>query len=328
MSGQYTGAWLSSLNEASKSKAWVFYTFFFAYFRASLHTIGGYDEISTEFLRVPSNAHVKSLAKKYLPTPSGLVAQIMGQDPVLMADMTAALVERGAPRIDLNCGCPSNTVVGRGAGSSLLKTPELLYRILKSMVNASKVPVSAKLRSGFADTSLFKENLLAAQEAGAEFITLHPRTKVEGYRPPANWDLIQEAKETIRIPLVGNGDILTVADALRLLKHSACDGLMIGRGAIRNPWIFHEIKAHFSHEKVNKSKEGIQFFLKTLLDSIEKTIDYQRAQVNKLKGIAQHLLRQTPSLEEKLKYLLRQKTTAKEFLILLEEALLCSGVYE
>ena len=298
------------------------------HFRAALHTIGGYDEISTEFLRVPSNAHVKSLAKKYLPTPSGLVAQIMGQDPVLMADMTAALVERGAPRIDLNCGCPSNTVVGRGAGSSLLKTPELLYRILKSMVSVSKVPVSAKLRSGFADTSLFKENLLAAQEAGAAFLTLHPRTKVEGYRPPANWDLIREAKETIRIPLVGNGDILTVADALRLLKHSACDGLMIGRGSIRNPWIFHEIKAHFSHEKVSKNKEGIQFFLKTLLDSIEKTIDYQRAQVNKLKGIAQHLLRQTPSLEEKLKYLLRQKTTAKEFLILLEEALLCSGVYE
>src|SRR5271154_1233865 len=102
------------------------------------------------------------------------------------------------------------------------------------------------MRSGFEDISLFQENLLAAQESGVRYITLHPRTKVDGYGPPARWDLIAEAKSLLKIPLVGNGDILTVADALDMLRTTKCDALMIGRGSIMNPFLFHQIRTHFS----------------------------------------------------------------------------------
>jgi tRNA-dihydrouridine synthase C len=218
-------------------------------FRKAMASVGGFDEAVSEFLRVPTNAHVKSLAKEYQADELGTIplpAQIMGSDPDLMAEMAHELQERGAPRIDLNCGCPSNTVTGRGAGSSLLKDPELLHKIAHAMVKAVDVPVTVKMRSGFEDTSLFTDNLLAAQESGIKFLTLHPRTKVEGYGPPAHWDLIAKAKTILKIPIVGNGDILNVQDALRMLAETHCDALMVGRGSVINPFIFHQIRAHFS----------------------------------------------------------------------------------
>lgn len=192
-------------------------------FRIAMSKVGGFDQACTEFIRVPRNAHVASLARVYDPDELGQVpiaAQIMGGEPHLMAEMVLELNRRGAKRIDLNCGCPSNTVTGKGAGSSLLKDPNHLYDVARAMVKASLVPVTAKLRSGFEDTSLFKENLLAAQESGIAFLTLHPRTKVDGYKPPARWDLIAQAKELLQIPVVGNGDINSVKDALEIANTS------------------------------------------------------------------------------------------------------------
>lgn len=214
-------------------------------FRRTMAWVGGFDWACTEFIRVSLNPHIPSLAKMYEAGETGaipLAAQLMGSEPEMMGLMAKAVEERGAPRIDLNCGCPSNTVTGKGAGSSLLKTPELLNRVLSAMVKAVKVPVTAKLRAGFTDTSLFRENLLAAQESGIAFLALHPRTKEDGYGPPARWPLIAEAKSLLKIPVIGNGDILTVADAARMRRETKCDGLMIGRGAIANPWIFQEIR--------------------------------------------------------------------------------------
>jgi nifR3 family TIM-barrel protein len=218
-------------------------------FRKAMASIGGFDEAVRDFLRVPREAHIESLARGYTAdeiAPIPLAAQLMGSELDLMAAMAREMEKKGAPRIDLNCGCPSNTVTGKGAGSSLLKEPEFLHEVAKSIVQAVSIPVTVKMRSGFEDTSLFKENLLAAQESGIRYITLHPRTKVDGYGPPANWDLIAEAKSILKIPVVGNGDILNVEDALRMLKTTRCDGLMIGRGSIINPFLFHQIKAHFS----------------------------------------------------------------------------------
>lgn len=220
-------------------------------FRKAMATIGGFDEAVRDFLRVPSNAHVESLAKRYQAceiTPIPLACQLMGSDPNLMADMAKEIERLGAHRIDLNCGCPSNTVTGRGAGSSLLKDPDYLHQVAKAMVKAVSIPVTAKLRSGFDDISLFKENLLAAQESGIKYLTLHPRTKVDGYGPPAKWELIAEAKALLKIPVVGNGDILTVDDAIKMLKITQCDALMIGRGSVINPFIFQQIKAYFAKE--------------------------------------------------------------------------------
>lgn len=270
-------------------------------FRRAMAAIGGFDESCTEFLRVPSNAHVISLAKQYIPNQSCPIpeaAQIMGSDPELMAEMTREVVKRGAPRVDLNCGCPSNTVTGRGAGSSLLKEPDHLYKVAKAMVDAVNIPVTAKLRSGFEDTSLFKENLLAAQESGIRFLTLHPRTKVDGYGPPARWDLIAEAKQILRIPVVGNGDILTVEDALKMLNQTKCDALMIGRGSVINPFIFHAIKAHFSGISFQRSWSDFMTFLNTFIQEIpfEMTL---RGKLNKLKQLFSFLFRGNHWLQEK-----------------------------
>lgn len=278
-------------------------------FRKAMTTIGGFDEACTEFLRVPHEGFVPGLAKKYTSNelaPYPQAVQIMGSSKELMAQLCPLLEEKGAPRIDLNCGCPSNTVTGRGAGSSLLKEPSLLHDIAKAMVKSVKIPVTAKLRTGFADTSLFKENLVAAQEAGVSFITLHPRTKVDGYTPPAKWEFIAEAKSILKIPVIGNGDILTLEDALRMLKETNCDALMIGRGAVINPWIFHEIKAHFENKPLNKSWKQLEVFIEVFVDTLSKD-SHEKNKVNHLKQLTSFLFRHNDFLIQKRMELLKEQ---------------------
>lgn len=268
-------------------------------FRKAIASIGGFDEAVRDFLRVPSNAHVKSLSKVYCPnelSPIPLAAQIMGSDTTLMAAMGQELVLRGAPRIDVNCGCPSNTVTGKGAGSSLLKDPNTLYHIAKAVVDAVSIPVTLKMRSGYEDISLFKENLFAAEESGVHYITLHPRTKVDGYGPPAKWDLIAEAKSLLKIPVVGNGDILTVEDALTMLQSTKCDGLMIGRGSVINPFIFHQIRAYFAKEHFIPTSEQLMKYFDVYLSSMSSDVPI-RTRVNKLKQLLGFLFKNPKLLE-------------------------------
>ncbi len=269
-------------------------------FRKAMASIGGFDEAVKDFLRVPVNAHVKSLSKAYTAdelTPIPLAAQIMGSDPELMAAMAQELMLRGAPRIDINCGCPSNTVTGRGAGSSLLKDPNVLHEVAKAVAAAVSIPVTVKMRSGYEDISLFKENLFAAQDSGIDYITLHPRTKVDGYGPPARWDLIAEAKSFLKIPLVGNGDILNVENALEMLKTTGCDGLMIGRGSIINPFIFHQIRAHFSKMPYVPKWEDLMGYFDVFLKSLASDTS-MRLRINKLKQLMGFLFKGNPRLLE------------------------------
>lgn len=277
-------------------------------FRKAMAQIGGFDEAVTEFIRVPSNAHVKSLAAVYDAeeiAPFRLAAQIMGSDLNLMADMAREIERRGAPRIDLNCGCPSNTVTGRGAGSSLLKDPDFLYSVGKSIASSISVPFTIKMRSGYADISLFKENLLAAQETGAHFITLHPRTKVDGYTPPARWDLIAEAKSILKIPLVGNGDILTVEDALNMLRITKCDALMIGRGSVINPFIFHQIKARFAGETFMPNWELLDPYFEAYLSQIP-IASSTKGKISKLKQLMSMLFKMNEELKAERQTMLTQ----------------------
>jgi tRNA-dihydrouridine synthase C len=208
----------------------------------------------------------------------------MGSDLDLMAAMAVEMQKRGAPRIDLNCGCPSNTVTGRGAGSSLLKDPDFLYQVAKAIVGAVSIPVTAKLRSGFNDTGLFRENMLAAEASGISFLTLHPRTKVDGYGPPARWDLIREAKKILKIPVVGNGDILTVDDAKRMMAETGCDALMIGRGSVINPFIFHQIKANYAGQEYQMQWTQVEHYFATFLAQMSSEVP-ERTRVNKVKQL-------------------------------------------
>jgi tRNA-dihydrouridine synthase C len=281
-------------------------------FRKALASVGGFDSAVREFLRVPKNASIKNLAQVYKAdeiTPFPLTAQVMGSDPELMAAMAKELENKGAPGIDLNCGCPSSTVTGRGAGSSLLKDPQLLYKIAHAMVEAVSIPVTLKMRSGYKDISLFKENLVAAEESGVRYITLHPRTKADLYKSPARWDLIAEAKSILNIPLVGNGDILTVENALAMLKMTGCDGLMIGRGGIINPFLFHQIKAHFSKQPYSPCWKDLENFLNVYLSEISLPKVYT------LKPLMSFLFQGNAALQEKRSAMLSlQSPTLSSFL--------------
>jgi tRNA-dihydrouridine synthase C len=274
-------------------------------FRKAMASVGGFDEAVRDFLRVPKNAHIKSLAKVYVPNELGatpLAAQIMGSDPDLMAQMAIELASKGAPRIDVNCGCPSNMVTGRGAGSSLLKDPNILNEVATAVVRAVSIPVTIKMRSGYEDISLFEENILAAEASGVRYITLHPRTKVDGYTPPARWDLIARAKSILKIPLVGNGDILTADDALNMLRTTKCDGLMIGRGSIINPFIFHQIRARFSNDYTPKW-EDLLGFLHTFIAETPESYSI-RLRVGKLKQLMGFLFKSNPKLLAKRQLIL------------------------
>jgi nifR3 family TIM-barrel protein len=267
-------------------------------FRKAMASVGGFDEAVRDFLRVPKNAHVKTLASEYFAdelAPIPLAAQLMGSDPDLVGAVAHEIEKRGAPRIDLNCGCPSNTVTGRGAGSSLLKDPDFLYEVAKSLVEAVSIPVTIKMRSGFEDTSLFKENLLAAQESGARYITLHPRTKAEGYGPPARWDLIAEAKATLKIPVVGNGDILSVENALEMLRTTKCDALMIGRGSVINPFLFHQIRAHYAGKPYHPEWKDLERYLSVYLGEISDELS-MKAKVGKFKQLFGFLFKSNAAL--------------------------------
>lgn len=267
-------------------------------FRKAMASVGGFDEAVTEFIRVPKNAHIPSLARGYEADELGsipLAAQIMGSEPELVAEMARELVRLGAKRIDLNCGCPSNTVVGKGAGSSLLKEPALLHEVAKSLVQSTEIPVTIKMRSGFEDTSLLKENLLAAQESGIRFLTLHPRTKVDGYGPPAKWELIALAKSILKIPVVGNGDILNAEDAHRMLRDTGCDALMIGRGSATNPFIFHEIKASFGGDVYQSNWEKLNQFIDVFIENLSPESP-PRNRIGKLKQLLSFLFRKNEDL--------------------------------
>lgn len=267
-------------------------------FRRAIASVGGFDEAVKDFLRVPKNAHIKSLAKEYQAdelAPIPLAAQLMGSDLELMAEMAQEIERRGAPRIDLNCGCPSNTVTGRGAGSSLLREPNHLYEVAKALVQAVSIPVTLKMRSGFEDTSLFEENLFAAQESGVCYLTLHPRTKVDGYGPPARWDLIAKAKTLLQIPVVGNGDILTVDDAKRMLKETNCDALMIGRGSVINPFLFHQIRASYAQTSYQPTWNALVQYLGVFMQEFPAMMT-ARVRVNKLKQLCGFLFKANPKL--------------------------------
>ena len=267
-------------------------------FRKAIASIGGFDEAVRDFIRVPREPHIPSLAKLYEADELGsipLAAQLMGSEPEHMAEMAREMEKRGAPRIDVNCGCPSNTVTGRGAGSSLLKEPRFLHEVARAVVQAVSIPVTLKMRSGFEDISLFEENLKAAEESGVRYITVHPRTKVDGYGPPARWDLIARAKSLLKIPLVGNGDILTVEDALRMLETTGCDGLMIGRGSVINPFIFHQIKAHFAKTTYTPRWDDLLNYLNIYQSELLAPL---KTKLGKMKQLMGFLFKATPHLLE------------------------------
>lgn len=171
--------------------------------------------------------------------------QIFGHKPENMAEAAKIVEELQPELIDINFGCPAPTVSGHGSGAALLKDLPLVARICESVVKAVRVPVSAKTRLGWDSSTInIFQTAKIFEESGISLMTLHPRTKAEKFNGKSDWNYIKELKERISIPLIGNGDIITPEDALEMYKMTGCDGIMIGREAVKNPWIFRQIKEY------------------------------------------------------------------------------------
>lgn len=173
------------------------------------------------------------------PLSVPIAVQIFGADPKAAAEAARRLEDRGATLIDINAGCPVRKVVKQGAGAALLRDPEHLVRVVEAVRGAVQVPVTVKVRLGWDGKSIqIVETAKRLAAAGIDAISVHARTAAQHYSGRADWDWIRKVKEVVSVPVIGNGDVTSVASAKALLEETGCDGVMIGRGAMGNPWLF------------------------------------------------------------------------------------------
>ncbi len=214
--------------------------------RDILTRVGGVDRCVSEFIRVtntllPDRAFIRVVpellngGRTFAGVP--VRAQLLGSDPVCLAENAACLAALGPDGIDLNFGCPAKVVNRHGGGAALLQEPEVLTKIVSAVRRAvpAHLPVSAKMRLGYNDDSRAVECAQAIADGGANELVVHARTKADAYRPPAYWERIADIREAVKIPVVANGEIWTVQDAARCRELSGCSMLMLGRGMVTDP---------------------------------------------------------------------------------------------
>jgi nifR3 family TIM-barrel protein len=211
-------------------------------FRRTILGLGGCGLVSSEMTNAASvspkiRRHHHQL--EFLPEERPITIQLSGNEPDLVATAARTVEDLGADILDINCGCPSPKVVGGGHGSALLRDLPKMERVLRAVRDAVQIPVTLKFRAGWDDQSLnYLDTARMAEQVGIAALALHPRTKAQGYSGSADWSRVAEVKRVVGIPVIGSGDVKDAADALRRLAETSADGVMIGRGAMYNPWIF------------------------------------------------------------------------------------------
>jgi tRNA-dihydrouridine synthase B len=213
-------------------------------FRRLIKELTGVGLIVTEFISVEglTRGNIRThRMMKFLPEERPLSIQIFGYDADRMM-MAAELIEEvGADIVDINCGCPAKKVTNNGGGSSLLKDLPQLEKILCGIRSRVRIPVTMKIRTGWDDRSINAVEVAKIIEgSGGNMVAIHGRTKVQGYSGRANWDVIAAVKQAVKIPVIGCGDVVTAEQAIERFNETGVDAVMIGRGAIANPWIFHQ----------------------------------------------------------------------------------------
>ena len=214
--------------------------------RDVLTHVGSFDWCVTEFIRVTDSVLPDHIYYSYCPelktegkTAAGtpVHVQFLGNNPEMLAANAVRAATLGAPAIDMNFGCPAKTVNRHRGGSVLLDEPEVVYELVKAVRDAvpAHIPVSAKMRLGYMDRNFMLDNAHAIEDAGASWVTVHARTKADGYTPPAFWDQLQPIREALKINVIANGEIWNNTDARQCQLESGCEDLMIGRGAVTTP---------------------------------------------------------------------------------------------
>lgn len=191
-----------------------------------------------------------------------IVAQLFGSDPKVLADAARVVEDLGFDGVDMNFGCPVKKVVKCNGGSGLLRDLPLIREILTAVRAAVAIPFTCKFRTGWDDTDIVCcEVGKIAEDCGLQGVALHGRTREQGYSGHANWDWIARLKESVSIPVVGNGDVFSPEDAVRMFRHTNCDGVMIGRAAASNPWIFRQIAQYVAEGRYDEPTERDRYHM-------------------------------------------------------------------
>ena len=242
----------------------------------------GADILVSEMVSADGLVYAKAKSLEYAKfseeeRPFGI--QIFGDDPDIMARGAEIILQEKPDFIDLNMGCPVKKVVKRGAGSALMKTPQLAAEIVRSVqavLAGSEIPLSVKFRAGWDFQSInYLHYASLMTEAGADLMILHPRTRSQMFSGSSNWEFLRDLKRATDLPLIGNGDMWNAADAERMSLETGCDGLMIGRGAMGNPWIFQEIKEYRKSGKVPQISPEEKF--STISHHLKLAVEYKGA---------------------------------------------------
>ncbi|MFT7403077.1 tRNA-dihydrouridine synthase [Zhongshania sp.] len=289
--------------------------------RALLTAIGGIDRCITEFVRITDQLLPARVFHRLCPeldhgckTPSGtpVYIQLLGGEPGPMGENAARAASLGALGIDTNFGCPAKCVNRHRGGSVLLDEPELLYQIIKSMRSAvpDYVPVTAKIRLGFNDDSKLIDVVSAITEAGANGLTIHARTKADGYKPPAHWHQLAKVHQFTTIPVIANGEVWSPADYQSCRQQSACSDVMLGRGLLARPDLALEIKSLSSGKEYHRQQwPSILILLEALFkDSVANCAP--RHVGGPIKQWLGYLRREYPEAQQLFEKIKRLKTPA------------------
>lgn len=257
-------------------------------FREIIYHLGGKYSV-TEMISDKALLHNNSKTIKMLDLdgePEPRIVQIFGSDPDTMAKAARMVVEHGADIIDLNMGCPTPKIVRNGEGAALLRDLSLAEEIARRVVMAVDIPVTAKMRLGWSLNEISAPELASRLEAvGISMLTVHARTREQFYSGKADWEYIRLIKERIRIPLIGNGDITTPEDANKMIELTGCDGVMIGRGALGNPWLIGQTQRFLDKGELTELEPDNKERLHVLLLHFEKVLKYKgkRIGVNEIR---------------------------------------------